>query len=127
MTLQCATLSEYVQLWLSFRDAALRAEIIQHRDDCPVCIALKEATVERRRGRTTTDIHSEIPIVFPEQVTERLAALMRRLYTIITPRAGDIGWVYPSDSASGGGSDGGIRIDSETWDMVGEATGEEII
>jgi len=121
MTYQCAALSEYVQLWLSFRDAALRAEIIKHREDCPVCIALKEATVERRRGRTTADIHSEIPIEFPEQVTAQLAGILRRLYRITTIRAGDIGWVCERVYTSGGGSGWGIRI----IDTVGDISSGE--
>jgi hypothetical protein len=123
MNYQCAELAQYAQLWLSFRDAELRAEIIEHRDTCPICAALREATIERRRGSTTTDLHYEIPIEFPAGIKPELESILRRLYRITLIRAGDIGWVGERPDTSGGERAGGIRIDYSIGAMVGEATG----
>ena len=124
MNYQCDVLEQYVDLWLTHTgEPVLRREIIQHRESCSVCMALREATIERRKLQRTADIHSEIPIQFSEQTSERLATIMRRLYTIITPGPGDIGWVHSSDSASGGGDTASIRIDSTTGDMAGSTAG----
>jgi hypothetical protein len=95
MTYQCPDLAVYAQLWLQFRDAELRAEIVQHRDTCPICISLQEATIERRRS-TTADIRGEVSIEFPPGVGPELAGILRRLYRAVLIREGDIGWVYPS-------------------------------
>ena len=123
MNYQCSTLSEYAQLWLSFRDAELRVEIIKHREGCPVCIALKEATIERRKLQRTANLHNEIPIQFPEQTTAELQGVLRSLYRIVTIRPGDVGWVCERTNTSGGGSSGSIRITDTIGDMAGETAG----
>lgn len=96
-TYHCPDLANYAQLWLQFRDAELRAEIIAHRDTCPICTRLREATIERRRC-TTADICGEVSIEFPPDVRPELAGVLRRLYRAVLIREGDIGWVYPSTS-----------------------------
>ena len=118
MNYQCPALSEYVQLWLSFRDAALRAEIIQHRDDCPVCIALKEATNGRRAN---TNPRAEIPIEFPPNTSPAVRGILLRLYTIISIRPGNIGWADPDASAEMRGLAGGVGVGEQVGDMVSEA------
>ena len=123
MNYQCPTLSEYAQLWLSFRDAELRAEIIKHREDCPVCIALKEATIERRKLQRTANIHNEISIQFPEQTSAELQGVLRSLYRIVAIRPGDIGWVCERADTGGGWSSGSIRITDTVGDMAGETAG----
>ena len=124
MTLQCPALSEYVQLWLSFRDAELRAEIIQHREDCPVCIALKEATNGRRAN---TNPRAEIPIEFPPNTSPAVRGILLRLYTIISIRPGDIGWVDPDAGSEVWGLAGGVGTGEQVGDLVSEATGIEVM
>ena len=55
MTYHCPALADYAVLWLAFRDAELRAEIIHHRATCPTCVALREATIDRRIARERAD------------------------------------------------------------------------
>ena len=45
---QCPDLYNYALLWLEFRDPALIAEIIDHRNTCEICIGLRKATDEWR-------------------------------------------------------------------------------
>ena len=125
-TLHCPALAEYAQLWLSFRDAALRVELIAHREACPICTRLREVTIERRRSGPA-DIHSEIPIQFPEQVTERLAAIMRRLYQIVAIRPGDIGWPDNAAGSEGGRGFSSIRISEQVSDVVSETAESEVM
>ena len=122
----CPTLAEYVQLWLSFRDAALRAELIAHREACPICKRLREVTLERRRSRTT-DLHRQVSFQLPEQTTAELAGILQRLYTIIAIRPGDIGWIGDDVSAEVRRDIGSIRTDSTTGDMVSRATESEMM
>lgn len=118
--LQCDTLSEYVALWLQFRDPDLRAEIVSHRDTCQVCTRLREITIERRK-RGPAYLHREIPIIFPDEITERLATIMRRLYEIVIIRPGDIGWVGDGSGSEGGRGIGGLRVGEPVGNVVSAA------
>ena len=123
MNYQCDTLTEYIVLLHAFRDAELRAEIINHRDTCPTCIALREATIERRR---TANLHREVPVIFPAEVTERLANVLRSLYKIVSIRPGDIGWPDNGAGSEGGGSVSGIRTGEPVGAVDGDTTESEV-
>jgi hypothetical protein len=83
-------------------------------------------TLERRRSRTT-DLHRQVPFQLPEKTTAELAGILQRLYTIITIRPGDIGWIGDDVSAEVRGDIGSIRTDSAIGDMVSGATESEMM
>jgi hypothetical protein len=122
---QCPALSEYVQLWLSFRDAALRAEIIKHRDDCPVCIALQEATLERRIARERADSLarevSEQPLDAP---TADGAGMLQNVSRFALPREGEDRRVCDGAIEADGRANWSLRVDSSIRSMVGEPAEE---
>lgn len=128
MNYQCATLAEYVGLWLEFHDKALNAEIVQHRDTCPTCTALREATIERREARERADsLAREISEQPQEEPTAESAELLRDVSEPILPGEGEDRRDGASDRDASGWADWGFRVDSDAGVMAGATAGKEII
>lgn len=120
---QCPDLASYAALWLEFRDPELRAEIIEHRENCGICTALRKATDERGKLQRTADICGEISIEFPQDIRPELASILRRLYQITVIREGDIGWVYPGDGSGLRRVVGSMGTAEQTVSVDGAAAG----
>ena len=127
MIYQCPDLAAYVPLWLQFRDAELNAEIVSHRDTCPICTALREATIERRIARERADsLAREISKQSQLAPSAGGAGMLPDLSRFIVPREGEDRRVRESVGASGGRADWLFRVDSAVRSMVGEATESEV-
>jgi hypothetical protein len=126
-TYQCPALANYAALWLAFRDADLRAEIVAHRDTCEICTALREATIERRIARERADrLAREVSI---EPLDAPTAASERVLPDVSEPTLPGEG-EDRRDSADAiqahGRADWSVRADSVFGIMAGEAAEREV-
>jgi hypothetical protein len=118
---QCPALANYAALWLQFRDADLRAEIVTHRDTCEVCTALREATIERRE-RMARDLLEQSQ----KQSTADSAGVLSDVLPAIVPGEGEAGRVCASVGTASGRADWSVRADSAIRFTAGEPAEREV-
>jgi hypothetical protein len=125
-TYQCPTLAEYVQLWLEFHSADLHTEVIQHRDTCEICTALREATIERRIARERADrLAREVsiePLDAPTAASERV---LPDVSEPTLPGEGEAGRDSADAIQAHGRADWSVRADSVFGIMAGEPAERE--
>ncbi len=122
MTLyQCPVLADYVDLWLMFHSHDLHAEIVQHRDTCEVCTALREATIERRE-RMARDLLEQSQ----KQSTADSAGVLSDVLPAIVPGEGEAGRVCASVGTASGRADWRVRADSAIRITAGEPAEREV-